>query len=419
MTQNVVLGLGGTVDYEIRWDSAVMNELVVSYGIVPEELSRTIPVQTERDLTVTLLAFLRDGVGGERFIASSDVVEAFAARFDKRVTLGGTPVRAALAMAKLGLSSTVHLVSIDDDVRRLLPEGCDYVCSAPSDSTDPHLIVQFHEGDAIQVGDVVLRAPHPNRVIYTNDPPNTEMLLSHQLGELLDSADAFLVSGLNVMNDPLALEARLQELHELIQRLPPGARVVYEDAGFHIPEFGGRVRDAMAALVDVYSLNEDEMQSHLGRELDLLDVMDMENALVRLHSVVPAKTLVVHTKYWSAAIGQDASGYTRSLQGGITMASTRFCLGDNFTEADYRAVGRSPLNPAGLKFSSAIEQRLGPLVRCLPALALSPAIPTTIGLGDSFIGGFIAALATGRPEPTLNEAVWQSRKRKRTVEETV
>ncbi|MFF2244968.1 ADP-dependent glucokinase/phosphofructokinase [Arthrobacter sp. NPDC058130] len=394
MTQNVVLGLGGTVDYEIRWDSAVMDELVAAYGIRLEELSRTIPVQTERDLTVTLLAFLHDGVGGERFIASSDVVEAFAARFEKRVTLGGTPVRAALAMSKIGVPSTVHLVSIDDDVRRLLPADCRYVCSAARDSTDPHLIVQFSQGDAVRLGDVVLRAPHPNRVIYTNDPPNTEMLLSDQLGGLLDTADVFLVSGLNVMNDPSALEERLQELRRLIRRLAPGARVVYEDAGFHLPEFGDRVRDAMAATVDVYSLNEDEMQAYLGRELDLLDAAEMEWALIRLRAVVPARTLVVHTKYWSAAIGQDAAGFAASLQGGITMASTRFCHGDDFTAADYQAVAQMPANRAGAEFSVAIEERLGHLVRCLPALALSPAVPTTIGLGDSFVGGFIAALGS-------------------------
>lgn len=394
MTQNVVLGLGGTVDYEIRWDSAVMDELVASYGIRPEELSRTIPVETERDLTLTLLAFLRDGVGGERFIASSDVVEAFAARFEKRVTLGGTPVRAALAMSKIGVPSTVHLVSIDDDVRRLLPAGCQYVCSAPGDSTDPHLIVQFSQGDAVRVGDVVLAAPYPNRVIYTNDPPNTEMLLSNQLGGLLGTADVFLVSGLNVMNDPSALEERLQELRGLIRRLGPGARVVYEDAGFHLPEFGDRVRDAMAAMVDVYSLNEDEMQAYLGRELDLLDAAEMECALTQLRAVVPARALIVHTKYWSAALGQEAASFTASLRGGITMASTRFCHGDDFTAADYHAVARMPTHPAGAEFSTAIEERLAPLVRCLPALALTPAVPTTIGLGDSFVGGFIAALGT-------------------------
>jgi ADP-dependent phosphofructokinase/glucokinase len=401
MTQNVVLGLGGTVDYEIRWDSSVMDELVLSYGIVPEELSRTVPVQTERDLTVTLLAFLRDGVGGERFIASSDVVEAFAARFEKRVTLGGTPVRAALAMAKLGIGSTVHLVSIDDDVRRLLPEGCTYVCSAPGDSTDPHLIVQFSQGDAVRVGDVVLQAPHPNRVIYTNDPPNTEMLLSEELGGLLDAADVFLVSGLNVMNDAAALNQRLQELRRLIGRLPPDAQVVYEDAGFHIPDFGERVRDTMADMVDVYSLNEDEMHSHLHRTTDLLDVAGMERALRDIQAVIPARIVVVHSKYWSLAMGPDAADYERSLTGGINMASTRFCHGDDFTVENHYAVSQLAANAAGAAFSKSIEQRFNGTVRCIPALALESPSPTTIGLGDSFVGGFIAALANGSLRETL------------------
>jgi ADP-dependent phosphofructokinase/glucokinase len=394
MTQNVVLGLGGTVDYEIRWNSAIMEDLVARYQIDSAELSRSIPVVTERDLVLTLLAFLRDGVGGERFIASSDVVEIFASRFEKRVTLGGTPVRAAMAMAKVGLSSTVHLVSIDDQVRRLLPEACSYLCSAAQDSTDPHLIVQFSGGDTVRLGHTTLNAPHPNRVIFTNDAPNTEMVLSDRLGGVLDSAGIFLISGLNTMNNQSTLDDRLRQLQHLVRRMPAGAQVIYEDAGFHIPAFGVRVRDAMASMVDVYSMNEDELQSHLGRELNLLDIADMERAFSQLRAVVPTRALVVHTKYWSVAIGQEAAGYGGSLAGGITMASTRFCHGDDFTAGDYQAVGQLPANPAGAEFSRAIESRLGREFRCIPALALDPPVPTTIGLGDSFVGGFIAALAS-------------------------
>src|SRR5438128_689155 len=112
MSTSYVLGLGGTVDYEIRWDSRVVEALALEYGIRAAELSVSVPIGSERDLLRTLLAFVRDGVGGERFVASSDIVEAFAARFERRITLGGTCVRAALAMDKLGIASTVHLVSI-------------------------------------------------------------------------------------------------------------------------------------------------------------------------------------------------------------------------------------------------------------------------------------------------------------------
>ncbi len=201
-----VLGLGGTVDYEIAWDSAVIEDLVDDYAIRADELDARIPVVDERSLVVTLLAFLRDGVGGERFVASSDIVEVFAARFDTRITLGGTCVRAAIAMRSLGLTSLVHLVSIDDHVRALLPEGVEYVSSASADSTDPHLIVQFAAGAAVRRGELELVAPHPNRIIYTNDAPNRELVLSDDLGTALGDASG--VPGLGLQHDPGCRGAR-------------------------------------------------------------------------------------------------------------------------------------------------------------------------------------------------------------------
>ena len=74
------------------------------------------------------------------------------------------------------------------------------------------------------------------------------------------------------------------------------------------------------------------------------------------------------------------------------MASTRFCHGDNFTPADYEAVGQGPVNALGAQLAEDLHQRLGADVECLPALSLVTQTPTTIGLGDSFVGGFIAAI---------------------------
>ena len=74
------------------------------------------------------------------------------------------------------------------------------------------------------------------------------------------------------------------------------------------------------------------------------------------------------------------------------MASTRFCYGDNFTPADYEAVGRGPVNSLGAEVAAELNQQLGADVECLPALSLATQSPTTIGLGDSFVGGFIAAI---------------------------
>ncbi len=393
MAENLVLGLGGTVDYEIVWDSSVIEGLVEHYDIHASELTTTIPLDSERDLVVVLLGFIRDGVGGERFAASSDIVEQFAARFDKRITLGGTPVRAAMAMEVLGVTSTVHLVSIDDNVRRLLPPGCTYICSAIEDTTDPHLIVQFPQGARIRSGDVDLCSPYPNRVIITNDPPNRELVLSDRLSEVLSTAGVFLISGFNVIQDPAVLAARLESLLQHMTHLPPGALVYYEDAGYHVPALSRQVREALVGSVDVYSLNEDEMQAYLGRPLDLLDPDQMAHALDELSALIPAPALVVHTKHWSLALGDRAAAYTSALTGGITMASARCCYSDNFTEEQYASVATFPVNAGGAEFARAIEPAMAGLVRCLPAFVIDVERPTMIGLGDTFVGGFIAALA--------------------------
>ena len=144
MGTRYVLGLGGTVDYEIDWDPGTLTRLAAEWGLRPDALAAGVPILSERALLRSLLGFVRVGVGGGRFVASSEIVEAFARRFERRVTLGGTCVRAAIAMDRVrDLPALVHLVSIDDDVRRLLPASTPYLCSADRDTTDPHLIVQY------------------------------------------------------------------------------------------------------------------------------------------------------------------------------------------------------------------------------------------------------------------------------------
>lgn len=390
MSTRYVLGLGGTVDYEIAWTPDVLDRLVAEHAITPDELDVHVPIGSERDLLRTLLAFVRDGVGGERFVASSDIVAAFAAHFPVRVTLGGTCVRAAIAMDVLGLASTVHLVSIDDHVRRLLPASTSYLCSAESDTLDPHLIVQFPAGTTIRVGGTEVVAPHPNRIIYVNDPPNRELVLHPGLPDAMADADVVLVSGFNVIQDADTLEHRLADVRKGLQRLAPGGLAYFEDAGYHVPALARRVRDELSGLVDVYAMNEDELQSWLGRPVDLLDADDVAAALLALAAVVPAPTRVVHTKHWALAHGGDAERYRGPLLGGITMAGTRYVHGDGFTPDDYAATGTRAPQPEGVAFAAALEAAL-PGAVCVPAFALDTATPTTIGLGDTFVGGFLAA----------------------------
>lgn len=357
----------------------------------------SVTVADERDLVRSVLGFLHEGAGGERFVAAPEIVTSFAARFPHRTTLGGTNVRATLAMSRLGLPSTLHLVSIDDTTRRLLPPEVDYLCSAEQDSTWPHLIVQYPAGARVRVGGDTIHSPVPNRLIYVNDPPNREILLSPDLGRLLADARVFLISGFNSMQDVATLDARLTDLRRHLSHLPADAVVIFEDAGYHVPDLSRRVICGLQGLVDVHSMNEDELQAHLGRDVDLLDPTDLASAVRELADVVPARTLVVHTRHWSLAAGADAERYRSALESATRTAAARYLHGDTFTRADCEDLATARRDPGGLDLTRRLEALLPDELCCVPAFSPVTATPTTVGLGDAFIGGFIAGLDPDAP----------------------
>lgn len=398
MSGRLVLGLGGTVDYEIRWDADVIAGLARTHGIRRNELTTTAPIADERSLVVTILGFLASGSGGERFVASSEIVEAFAARFDTEITLGGTGVRAGLALDRIGIGSVQHLVSIDDNVRRLMPASISWICSATHDTLDPHLIVQYPVGSVIPLRDGDVISPSANRLIFANDRPNREMRLAPALGDVLADADAFLVSGFNTMHDAALLESRLDDLEHAMRNLSDDALVYYEDAGFYRREFAQIARDRLLPRIDVYGTNEDELQEYVGRAVNLLDAADVSAALAEAHRRIPAPALVVHTRYWAIAVGPDAARHRAALDSAVRMSATRYRLGDVFGPADLESTARMPRHEGGARVVAAVEAA-DPTSVGTPAVVVDVAHPTTIGLGDSFVGGFLAVRAHGPATP--------------------
>lgn len=389
MSTTFVLGLGGTVDFELEWNPDAMARLAARHRIGLADLDPGRQVADERGLLCSLLGFLRDGAGGERFVATSEIIGEFAGQLRHRVALGGTCVRAALAMDALGLRSTVHLVSIDDTVRRLLPQTVSVLCSAEHDSLDPHLIVQFPAGTTVTLADGEVTSPRANRIIYVNDPPNRELRLAEALGDAYASADVVLLSGFNVMQDEDLLKDRLRTLKRQLARVPAHALVYFEDADYHVPGMAGLVRDALADVVDVWAMNEDELAGWIGRTVDLLDADDVADAMTALAEVVPAAVRVVHTRYWALAHGEVAGRLRAGLAGGTAMAAARYLVGDAVTAAAYTRMSEQARSAQRVRLAAQVEAAL-PGAACEPALDLQVETPTTVGLGDAFVGGFLA-----------------------------
>jgi ADP-dependent phosphofructokinase/glucokinase len=392
MSKEIVLGLGDNIDYEIRWDSPRIEKLIKRHGLKAGDLDPKGDIHDERSLLATILGFLTNGTGGERFVPDISIIEDFAAHFEKKITLGGTAVRAAIAMRKLGYTSAVHLVTMNEHVTRLVPADCERLCSATESASYPHLIVQYCAGTHIRVGDIEIDTTVANRIIYTNDRDNELMALHPDMASLLAGAKVFLICGFNAMRDGALVEDRMRFLQTVLKPLPAVTKVFFEDACYHQAELRFKVRDFLLDYIDIYSLNEDEFEAYLGHPVAWTEPRAVFEGLGELHRLIPAKTLVVHTRHWALAFGPDAANYRKSLLGGITMATSRFRFGDDFTEADYVGTGKLPLETAGVTFAESIEALACGTVCCVPSFEVSEKDVTTIGLGDTFVGGFLPTL---------------------------
>lgn len=392
MSRRIALGFGNSIDYEIAWNTEVFEDLISFYKICNHELNTYRAIRSERELVISILAFVKGSCGGERYVSSSRLIEEFSSRFEMKITLGGTPVRAAIAMEKLGYTAALHLVTKNDQVRNLLPADCKYVCSNIHDSSFPHLIVQFSRDVHICAGDIDIRASQSNRLIYHCNADNIAMKLNAEFAERLEDAKVLLISGFNAMQSRQLLEDRLKTLGHMMQSLPDGAIVFYEDGGYFDPGFRQTIHQTLGRKIDVYSLNEDELQANLGRKLDLRDVTQIRTALADLKELIPVDTLVLHTRDWALAYGAGASKYAAALKAGITMATSRFRYGDDFTLTHYRHIQGMAPRPENAMFADTIGASARNDTCCMPVAAVKQSNATTIGLGDAFVGGFLPAL---------------------------
>lgn len=393
MKHRIALGLGDNVDYEIVWDSRVIDGLITHYGIRAAEIAPDLPIRSERDLVISILSYVKSSRGGERTLDTPEVLDEFASRFEYLVSLGGTSVRAAIAMHKLGYTSVIHLVTVNDDVRRLLPPDCDWVCSSEQDSLYPHVIVQFGENEHIHAGDIDLRTTRANRIIYHRDIDNRILVLTERFSELITEARVILISSFNALHDEAILRDRIATVKRIISHLPQGAQVLIEGAAYYNPDFAAIALDELSDRIDIFSLNEDELQGHVGRAVDMLDAEQVVRAVADLQRRFPIPTIVVHSMYWALAYGAQADRLAGALKGGVTMATTRYCYGDEFSEKEYRETEALPPNPQGAQACAAMEKLLPGRLCCVPVALVSPARATTIGLGDAFVGGFLPPLS--------------------------
>jgi ADP-dependent phosphofructokinase/glucokinase len=216
--------------------------------------------------------------------------------------------------------------------------------------------VQFRKATRVKAGDIDIYTSRANRIIYSNDYDTIVMKINEDFSNLVTEARIFLVSGFNVMQSKDLLAKRLESVLRIMEKLPAEALVYYEDAGFYDPGLCKLIQETLADGIHIFSLNEDELQVYVGRKLDLLNAFQIKEALVELQRLIPVPLIVVHSMYWALAYGENAESVLKALKGGVTMATTRFCCGDDFTVENYKDIERLPPNPEGVVFANELKK---------------------------------------------------------------
>lgn len=386
---HIVLGLGNTVDYELVWDSVMMGSLINKYEIAFDEInSHPTYIETERDLLLSILYFFKNGLGGECFILNPEVLDTFVSHFLYEVTLGGSGLRAALAMDRLGINSLVHLVSRNKETLELLPESIGVICDEGRESLYPHIIIQYSKGDTLKIGNGFIETNTSNRLIYNHDKDVIDLPIATQLSQIANEVSILVISGFNAMQDKDTLKSRLSEIISIIICMPQNSFIFYEDACFHDKALALDVASALAPYISVYSLNTDEFQDYLGFVVDLTNPKEIYDGMLYLKSLINCDTIVLHSKYWALAYGECASKYQNPLEKGVALASARFCYGDVVTKQTYENMLKRKKDSLGMNFCNAMNVYPGVCAVAVPDVLEDPV--TTIGLGDTFVGGFLA-----------------------------
>jgi ADP-dependent phosphofructokinase/glucokinase len=337
---------------------------------------------------------MRTGTGGEIFVRDKKTADEFSKLFTYKITIGGTNIRAAIAIGKIGFKARIHTIGYNDHMRRLLPVDDPVVYGDEDDAFFPHIIVQYIKGAEVKAGDIHLRAERPNRIIYVHNPQKLDMKINPRFFDDMEDIQVLLIGGFNFMHDKDLLVYRMEQLATLLDALPPGVRVVSEDSCYRHDELKPVVKQALCKYLEVFGLNEDEFNQHMGQKIDLLDPDMVYSFLPELKKKIPVPVIVIHTKYWALAYGETAEKYRPSLKSGICLATSRLRFGDDIDRGKYRETGELARDPHGAAFSAKIERLGRGMISCEASFDVKETRVTTIGLGDVFVGGFLSAMVS-------------------------
>lgn len=394
MSEDIFLGFSNNLDYEIKWNQLTINELILDFKISSGDLGFPSRIKSVRDILITIANSVRESRGGEFYVENINVIYEFSTFFNFSKTLGGTAIRAGIALNLMQKNSTIYLSSFSELFKELLPITPSYVFEKHDQHVFPHLIIQFPQSASCRLLDREIVSKKPERLIFVHDPINENILINKDLIDLSKQYNSFLISGLNTLKDRDLIHQNLDALEEIFKLLPVETFIFYEHAGYHNDVLATLFQDFLFHKVTFLSMNEDEFFSFVHTYEFLNNPSLLLDLLNQFHKVYPSRFLIIHTSRWSIIFGKEAKQFKSCLQNAINVATARMEFGDNLIYSQYKHIASLlDISEVSLQFCDDFESFQSDSICCLPAFEIRNSSPTTIGLGDSFVAGFLAGLS--------------------------
>ena len=409
----LAFGYASDLDVLIEWNAETFGKLLSEYLTEEPTIDECEAIDSMASLARIVSYYMIQGLGGEIEISNGEVVETLRRSFNTQFALGGTCAQGATALGTMGFPSIVHITDRSKEVCRLMDgwgiEVIDHtgrisiMQGARDDPPVQHLILQYPKGASIKVLGREYIAPVSNRIIMDYDRIHKYMPIDACFLEYCEKNAkdilAYSTSGFNSIVDMNVMANLIEALsrHYLkVKKMNPDCIIYLESAHYMSSKINNIVYERFADSVDLLGMNEEELYGFTqkaGMDTDLDDLESVLASLVFVLEKYPLMGIVLHTKDYAMYYGSDIEGVdlTRGLTLGNLMASTRARIGRYGTYQECGETLALPLSPVGIAFHEQLEkiQSHHP-VYIVPARYMEQ--PTfTIGLGDTFVAGFMIA----------------------------
>ena len=409
--KRLVFGYTSDLDIIVEWNLETFRKILSEYLTEEPAIKECDVIDSMESFARIVSFYMLKGLGGEIEITDRKVVNFLKERFTTHFALGGTCAQAATAFGTIGFPSIVHITDRSREVSRLMdglgievvaPSGRIPILEGASDDLPvQHLILQYPKGARFNILGRECSTPISNRLIMDYDKihkfvpidPNFLDYCETNAKDIL----AYSSSGFNAVIDPDIMTGLIEKLakhYRKIKEQNPACIICLESAHYMSSKINDIVFERFADSIDLLGMNEEELFDFSHKHHIDVDLKDMNSIITSLEFLVekyPLAGVVLHTKDYAMYYGDDIEGvdFTKGLTLGNLMASTRARIGRYGTYEECIEILQLPLSAVGVALSNQLEKMQPRHLACLvPARYLE--YPTyTIGLGDTFVAGFM------------------------------